>query len=542
MISNVIGNYRILAKIGEGGMGEVFRGFDLMLEREVAIKALRPELARQPQVVERFRAEAVTLARLNHPHIATLHNFLRHNDDYLMVMEFVRGETLESVIQRHGALALGQSLRLFGQALEGIAQAHTLGVIHRDLKPSNLMLTETGAIKVMDFGIARVLGSARMTRTGRILGTIQYMSPEQVHGQEGDARSDLYSLGIVLYEMLTGRVPFSSQSEFELMRAQIEDPPPPPREFAEHIPEAIERIILRALAKNPAERFQTAEDFHAALTDSARALDLALNVSASDVTAMRAVGASGAPNALDALDALPETRLGAGALDNFGVSGAGDQFIKETRLGQMNSATRQTPTRLASLRQLTRQLGWKHYGAGAAAMVALIVAFSMFGSMFGGEKPAPSKEPSVSTPASSNVPFTPPITNPQPSIEPLGGAIGVQPLMGVGASGESRQPARAQSATRRKAPNPFPHGTAASGVAAARPTPPPAREPEGAVNRPNDERKDDERKSDERKKDKGSKWGRILGGAIEAIGGTKDVIKDIKERDDKQKDRDRKKN
>jgi len=533
MISNVVGNYQILAKIGEGGMGEVFRGLDLMLEREVAIKVLHPELARQPQVVERFRAEAVTLARLNHPHIATLHNFLRHNDDYLMVMEFVRGETLESVIQRRGALSLGQSLRLFGQALEGIAHAHAFGVIHRDLKPSNLMLTETGAIKVMDFGIARVLGSARMTRTGRILGTIQYMSPEQVHGQEADARSDLYSLGIVLYEMVTGRVPFNSQSEFELMRAQIEDPPPPPREFAEHIPQAIERIILRALAKDPAERFQTAEEFHTALMDSARALDLALNASASDVTALRAAGASGAPNTLDA---LPETRFGAS--DNFSVAGASDQLIKETRLGGMNNAPLQASTLPAPLRRLTQRLSWKHYGAGATAMVALVAVFSLFG----GDKTAPSKEPavSVSPPASSNVPFTPPITNPQPSIEPLGG--GAQPLTGTGASNESLQSIRAQRATKRRAPNPFPPGVTAPSVAAARPTPPPAREPEPAVNRPTDERTDYERKSDERKKDKASKWGRILGGAIEAIGGAKDVIKDNKGRDDKQKDRDRKKN
>jgi len=530
MISNVVGNYQILAKIGEGGMGAVFRGLDLMLEREVAIKVLRPELAGQPQVVERFRVEAVTLARLNHPSIATLHNFLRHNDDYLMVMEFVRGETLESVIQRHGALPLGQSLRLFSQALEGIAHAHALGVIHRDLKPSNLMLTETGAIKVMDFGIARVLGSARMTRTGRILGTIQYMSPEQVHGQEADARSDLYSLGIVLYEMVTGRVPFNSQSEFELMRAQIEDPPPPPREFDEHIPQAIERIILRTLAKNPAERFQTAEEFHAALMDSARALNLELNASASDVTALRAGGAGAAP---DASGSLPETRLGSGAFDNLGVAGVGDQFIKETRLGQMNSAPLRDSTLPAPLRQLTQRLSWKHYGAGAAAMAALIVAFSMFG----GEKPSPSKEPpvSVSPSASSNVPFAPPVANPQPSIEPLGGG-GLQPLTGAGAPGEPLQPTRAQSAPRRRPPNPIPQSASAPGVATARPTPP-AREPEPAAARPNDERG-----GEERKKDKGSKWGRILGGAVDVISGTKDTIKDLKDRDNKQKDQDRKKN
>jgi serine/threonine-protein kinase len=528
MISNVVGNYQIRAKIGEGGMGSVFKGLDLMLEREVAIKVLRPELASQPQVVERFRAEAVMLARLNHPHIATLYNFLRHGDDYLMVMEFVRGETIESLIQRHGALPIGQSLRLFCQALEGIAQAHSLGIVHRDLKPSNLMLTETGTIKVMDFGIARVLGSARMTRTGRILGTIEYMSPEQVRGQETDARSDLYSLGIVLYEMLTGRVPFNSPSEFELMRSQIEDPPTPPREFAEHVPAEIEQIILRALAKDPAERFQSAGEFQAALMNAALALNLSLRATASDITALAAAQRTG--DAANPPDAFPETRLGEGALHNFSASGGGDVLVKETRLGQANSGSHAASdgsaavSNQSSLRQLTGRLTWKHYGAGTAAAVALVAAFILFD----GEKKNDSlTDRTISTPANSSASsagaISAPIVSPQPAVD----TGGVQPATGVIVSNEAAQPSRSQRVVKKREPNPN-H----SSFASVQPTPPPAREREP----------EREQSSVERKKDKGSKWGRIFGGAVEVIGGTKDVIKDLKEKDGKTKDRNKKKN
>ena len=272
MIGNVIGNYKVVEKIGEGGMGAVYKGIDMMLERDVAIKALRPELARQPHIVERFRAEAVTLAKLSHPNIATLHTFLREVDDYFMVMEFVRGETLDSVLRRTGGMPVDRGINLFCQALEGIDHAHRMGIVHRDLKPANIMLTDSGSIKVMDFGIARVLGSARMTRQGNIIGTIEYMSPEQVRGQETDARSDIYSLGMLLYEMLTGRVPFTHNSEYELMRSQIEDAPTPPRDFAPHIPLPVEEAIMRSLAKKAEARFQSAGEFRKALLASIPAI------------------------------------------------------------------------------------------------------------------------------------------------------------------------------------------------------------------------------------------------------------------------------
>jgi eukaryotic-like serine/threonine-protein kinase len=328
MIGNVVGSYKVTEKIGEGGMGAVFKGIDLMLEREVAIKMLRPELASQPQVVERFRSEAVTLAKLNHPNIATLFSFLRQGEDFFMVMEFVRGETLDSLIRRSGAMPCDRAIALLNQALDGIDHAHRMGIIHRDIKPANMMLTETGTLKVMDFGIARVLGTSRMTKQGNIVGTIEYMSPEQVRGLETDARSDIYSLGILLYEMLTGRVPFSSDSEYDLMRMQIENAPEPPRVFSAQIPQAVEQAIMRSLAKRPDARFQGAAEFRNALSS--------------------VIGAPSPSAGVPLASSPPPTRLGDTVVAPTPISGFAP---KETRLANDASAAspsyQMNPTRLA---------------------------------------------------------------------------------------------------------------------------------------------------------------------------------------------------
>lgn len=241
-------------------------GEDMMLERKVAIKILRPELSQREDVLQRFRTEAVALGRLNHPNIATVYAFARDGDRYYMAMEFVNGEPLDTVIGKRGKLAWQDAVRYACDALAGLEHAHRLNVIHRDIKPANMMLNYSGEIKLMDFGIARILERVRQTRSGYLIGTLEYISPEQAQGLDVDARSDIYSMGAVLYEMLTGRLPFQKNTDYELLQAQIKELPPSPRTLVGDIPTVLENIILKALAKEPDKRFSTALEFSKALS------------------------------------------------------------------------------------------------------------------------------------------------------------------------------------------------------------------------------------------------------------------------------------
>ena len=264
MVGRTVGKYRIVSRLGRGGMGTVYKAVDETLDREVAIKSLNPELA-DNELLKRFRAEAVMLAKLNHPNIATLFELTQHDGQLLMVMEFVGGETLEALSQHTGALTPDRARELCLQVLDALAFAHRAGVVHRDLKPANLMLTESGLVKIMDFGLARMAGTEHLTIDGFMVGTPAYMAPEQVLAGEIDGRADLYAMGVVLFRLLTAQLPFKADSGISMAHKQVHDAPTPVRQFRTELEPAYENIIGRALAKSPADRFQTADEFKSAL-------------------------------------------------------------------------------------------------------------------------------------------------------------------------------------------------------------------------------------------------------------------------------------
>jgi predicted Ser/Thr protein kinase len=265
MIGKQIANYQITEKLGEGGMGVVYKGMDSNLARPVAIKMLSAQLAHDPEIVERFRAEARAQANLSHANLAVLYAFLVEDGTAFMVMEFVEGQTFEQMIRARGPIPPDVALPLFKQALCGVGAAHRVGIVHRDIKPSNIMLNTQGVVKVMDFGIAKVVGSRGMTRTGMQLGTPAYMAPEQIQNRPIDTRTDIYALGITLYQMLSGQLPFQHESDFETMNSHVAATPPPMKQMFAYAPVQYQNVVMKALEKDPNYRFQTVEEFSAAL-------------------------------------------------------------------------------------------------------------------------------------------------------------------------------------------------------------------------------------------------------------------------------------
>jgi serine/threonine-protein kinase len=264
-IGSRAGDYKILDVLGAGGMGKVYKVQNVISDRIEAMKVLLPNLEGDSELADRFVREIKVQARLDHPNIAALHTALRLDNQLVMLMEFVEGVTLEHML-KSGPIPIDKAVDYIGQVLSALSYAHAHGVVHRDIKPANMILTPTGVIKLMDFGIAKLTADHKLTQTGATVGSLYYMSPEQIKGATDlDARSDLYSLGVALYEIVTGARPFQGDSEYSIMSAHLEKTPIPLPQIDPSLPDALNAVVLMAIEKDPAKRFQTADAFRTAL-------------------------------------------------------------------------------------------------------------------------------------------------------------------------------------------------------------------------------------------------------------------------------------
>jgi serine/threonine protein kinase/tetratricopeptide (TPR) repeat protein len=257
--------YEIIEELGKGGMGRVYRVEDTKLRQEIALKLIKPEIAKDKKTIERFRNELKLAREIAHRNVCRMYDLNEEKGIHYITMEYVRGEDLRSSIRRFGQLPIGKSISIAKQICEGLAEAHRLGVVHRDLKSNNIMIDKEGNVRIMDFGIARSLEGKGITGAGVMIGTPEYMSPEQVEGKEVDPRSDIYSLGVILYEMVTGRVPFEGDTPFSIGVKQKSETPRPPNEINEQIPEDLNQVILKCMEKEKEKRYQSVGELHSEL-------------------------------------------------------------------------------------------------------------------------------------------------------------------------------------------------------------------------------------------------------------------------------------
>ncbi|HET6267688.1 MAG TPA: serine/threonine-protein kinase [Acidobacteriota bacterium] len=281
------GRYQVLSELGRGGMGIVYQAYDKQLKEQVAIKLLSPLLSTDPEALERLTREVSMARRVTHPNVIRIHDLSEVNGLHYVSMEYFGGVNLKDHLKRSGPLSLLNAYQIFSQICDGLEAAHSQGVIHRDLKAQNIMIGQSGQVKIIDFGLARSVHMEGMTATGLIMGTPEYMAPEQVSGKPVDERADIYALGVILYEMLTGRVPFTGDSPIAVGFQQLKDPPPPPRSLNQQIPEEVERIILKALEKEPIRRYRNADEMRREL--AAALPGFALTSPASQPTTDRSV-------------------------------------------------------------------------------------------------------------------------------------------------------------------------------------------------------------------------------------------------------------
>jgi len=271
-VGSTVGDYQIIAVLGAGGMGKVFKVRNTISDRVEAMKVLLPDLTGEPDLADRFLREIKVLASLDHPNIAGLRTALRFENQLLMVMELVEGVSLDERL-RQGPLPVADAVGCISQVLYALGYAHSRGVIHRDIKPANMMLTPDGTVKLMDFGIAKGATDRKLTMTGTTMGSLYYMSPEQIRGEQTlDPRSDLYSVGVSLYELVTGKRPFDGDSQFAIMSAHLEREPVPPIQIEPRLPAQLNELILLSVKRDAGARFQTADAFRNALNSVAAAV------------------------------------------------------------------------------------------------------------------------------------------------------------------------------------------------------------------------------------------------------------------------------
>ena len=254
--------YQIIKAIGEGGMANVYLAYDTILDRNVAVKVLRGDLANDEKFVRRFQREALSASSLTHPNIVEVYDVGEDNGQYYIVMEYVEGKNLKDLIKKRGKLTISEVIDIMLQITDGMSVAHDSYIIHRDIKPQNIMILENGLVKIMDFGIAMAMNSTQLTQTNSVMGSVHYLPPEQANGKGATLQSDIYSMGIVMYELLTGSLPYRGDNAVEIALKHLKEPLPSIRASLPNIPQSIENIIIRATAKNPKNRYSDAREMH----------------------------------------------------------------------------------------------------------------------------------------------------------------------------------------------------------------------------------------------------------------------------------------
>ncbi len=254
--------YQIIKSIGEGGMANVYLAYDTILDRNVAVKVLRGDLATDEKFVRRFQREALSASSLSHPNIVEVYDVGEDNNQYYIVMEYIEGKHLKELLKKRGKLTLSEVIDIMLQITDGMSVAHDAYIIHRDIKPQNIMIQENGVVKITDFGIAMAMNATQLTQTNSVMGSVHYLPPEQANGKGSTLQSDIYSMGILMYELLTGKLPYKGDNAVEIALKHLKESLPSIKEDLPDLPQSIENIIIRASSKNPKNRYADAREMH----------------------------------------------------------------------------------------------------------------------------------------------------------------------------------------------------------------------------------------------------------------------------------------